>query len=162
MNLYLTRHQYKNTFTEDLWAALEESSQKPVAAVMSTWTKQMGFPVVRVSAKQEAKSTVLTLSQERFCADGNRQSKFYSVNSADPGTFFYLVILNISFIFNFSPRSFLVKIKKEQWLKSKKKNLFFFILTKSGLTEKDKLALICILESCGRPHLNQPFFCLIA
>lgn len=40
--------QYKNTFTEDLWAALEEASNKPVGAVMSTWTKQMGFPVVQV------------------------------------------------------------------------------------------------------------------
>lgn len=40
--------QYKNTFTEDLWAALEEASNKPVGAVMSTWTKQMGFPVVEV------------------------------------------------------------------------------------------------------------------
>lgn len=41
MNLYLTRHQYKNAFTEDLWAALEEASGKPVGAVMGTWTKQM-------------------------------------------------------------------------------------------------------------------------
>jgi hypothetical protein len=41
--------KYKNTFTEDLWAALEEASNKPVGAVMSTWTKQMGFPMVQVS-----------------------------------------------------------------------------------------------------------------
>lgn len=44
--------QYKNTFTEDLWAALEEASNKPVGAVMSTWTKQMGFPVVEASPFQ--------------------------------------------------------------------------------------------------------------
>lgn len=74
MNIYLTRHQYKNTFTEDLWAALEEASKKPVAAVMSTWTKQMGFPVVRVTVTEKPDSTSLTLSQERFCADGNRNS----------------------------------------------------------------------------------------
>ncbi|KAL0270641.1 UNVERIFIED_CONTAM: hypothetical protein PYX00_007987 [Menopon gallinae] len=71
MNLYLTRHQYKNTYTEDLWTALEEASKKPVAAVMSTWTKQMGFPVVRVTVSQNEDSAVLTLSQERFTADGN-------------------------------------------------------------------------------------------
>jgi len=41
MTTYLTRHQYKNTFTEDLWRALEESSGKPVGQVMGTWTKQM-------------------------------------------------------------------------------------------------------------------------
>lgn len=33
MNIYLTRHQYKNTETEHLWAALGESSSKPVAKV---------------------------------------------------------------------------------------------------------------------------------
>ena len=49
MNLYLSRHSYKNTMTEDLWAALEEASSKPVGAVMSTWTKQKGFPVISVS-----------------------------------------------------------------------------------------------------------------
>ncbi|KAK6630961.1 hypothetical protein RUM44_003133 [Polyplax serrata] len=69
MNIYLKRHQYKNTYTEDLWAALEEASNKPVAAVMSTWTKQMGFPVVRVKVDQGPDSTLLTLSQERFCVN---------------------------------------------------------------------------------------------
>lgn len=55
MHLYLTRHQYKNTFTEDLWAALEEASKKPVGDVMSTWTKQMGFPVVEVTSQSAGK-----------------------------------------------------------------------------------------------------------
>lgn len=72
MNLYLTRHQYKNTFTEDLWAALEEASKKPVRAVMSTWTKQMGFPVIRVtSAEQDGNNRVLTVKQEKFVADNS-------------------------------------------------------------------------------------------
>lgn len=71
MNIYLTRHQYKNTSTEDLWTALQEASSKPVAEVMSTWIKQMGFPVVKVkSAVQKGNSRVLTLEQEKFCADG--------------------------------------------------------------------------------------------
>ncbi|KAL4707753.1 hypothetical protein ACJJTC_014934 [Scirpophaga incertulas] len=71
MNIYLTRHQYKNTFTEDLWAALEEASNKPVGAVMSTWTKQMGFPMVQVSSEQRGKDRKLTLTQQKFCADGS-------------------------------------------------------------------------------------------
>ncbi|ODM99382.1 Puromycin-sensitive aminopeptidase [Orchesella cincta] len=70
MNLYLTRHQYKNAFTEDLWAALEEASGKPVGAVMGTWTKQMGFPLIRVLAsRQEGTNRVIELSQEKFCTD---------------------------------------------------------------------------------------------
>ncbi|CAG9561275.1 unnamed protein product [Danaus chrysippus] len=72
MNIYLTRHQYKNTFTEDLWAALEEASNKPVGAVMSTWTKQMGFPMVEVSSEQRGNDRVLKLTQKKFCADGSQ------------------------------------------------------------------------------------------
>lgn len=49
MHLYLSRHKYKNTFTEDLWAALGEASGKPIQAIMSSWTQQMGFPVIKVS-----------------------------------------------------------------------------------------------------------------
>jgi len=49
MNQYLTRHQYSNTFTEDLWKSLYEASGKPVDNIMTTWTKQMGFPVLKVS-----------------------------------------------------------------------------------------------------------------
>ncbi|XP_072947418.1 puromycin-sensitive aminopeptidase [Epargyreus clarus] len=72
MNLYLTRHQYKNTFTEDLWSALEEASNKPVGAVMSTWTKQMGFPMVQVTSETRGRERVLTLTQQKFCADGSQ------------------------------------------------------------------------------------------
>ena len=38
--------------TEDLWESLEKASNKPVATVMSTWTKQMGYPVLSVEGKQ--------------------------------------------------------------------------------------------------------------
>lgn len=77
MNLYLTRHQYKNTKTEDLWAALEEASSKPVAQVMSTWIKQMGFPVVSVSSQQAGSKRVLTLKQDKFTADGQTSKEDY-------------------------------------------------------------------------------------
>jgi puromycin-sensitive aminopeptidase len=70
MNSYLSRHSYKNTMTEDLWAALEEASSKPVGAVMSTWTKQKGFPVISVSSRNDGNTRILTLTQEKFCADG--------------------------------------------------------------------------------------------
>ena len=69
--MYLSRHAYKNTLTEDLWVALQEASQKQVANVMSTWTKQKGFPVIKVSSRQDGDSRILTLTQEKFCADGH-------------------------------------------------------------------------------------------
>ncbi|XP_037078084.1 puromycin-sensitive aminopeptidase-like [Pollicipes pollicipes] len=70
MNLYLRRHQFGNTFTEDLWAALEEASGKPVGDVMSSWTRQTGYPVVSVAERQEGNARVITASQRRCLADG--------------------------------------------------------------------------------------------
>ena len=40
------------SFQGDLWTCLEHASSKPVGAVMETWTEQMGFPVLSVSAEQ--------------------------------------------------------------------------------------------------------------
>ncbi|XP_011165084.1 puromycin-sensitive aminopeptidase isoform X2 [Solenopsis invicta] len=71
MNLYLKRHSYANAETEDLWAALEEVSNKAVRRVMSSWTKRQGFPVVKVDYRQEGDNRILSLSQERFLADGS-------------------------------------------------------------------------------------------
>lgn len=68
---YLLKFQYQNTVTEDLWSALEKASGKPVAQVMSTWTKQMGFPLLKVQLlHQEDDSITISISQSRFCADG--------------------------------------------------------------------------------------------
>ncbi|ALC43653.1 Psa [Drosophila busckii] len=73
MNLYLTRHQYKNTCTEDLWEALQEASSKNVAAVMSSWTQYKGFPVVSVESEQKNETQrILRLKQSKFTADGSK------------------------------------------------------------------------------------------
>ena len=47
--------------TEDLWAHLAEASGKPVATVMSTWTQQMGYPVLSVEGKQVKSSSLWAL-----------------------------------------------------------------------------------------------------
>uniref|UniRef100_A0A8C9VED8 Aminopeptidase n=1 Tax=Scleropages formosus TaxID=113540 RepID=A0A8C9VED8_SCLFO len=70
MNIYLTKFQHKNASTEDLWDCLEEASGKPVAAVMSSWTKQMGFPIIVVDQEQHGEDSVLKISQKKFCASG--------------------------------------------------------------------------------------------
>jgi puromycin-sensitive aminopeptidase len=67
MNLYLTRHSYANAQTSDLWKALGEVTSQPIEAMMSTWTKQMGYPLVSVAiAKGPDGSRVLKLKQEKF------------------------------------------------------------------------------------------------
>ena len=62
MHSYLTKYAYKNTETPQLWTELEAASGKPLAAVMSTWTGQMGFPVIQVKSRQEGGDRILTLS----------------------------------------------------------------------------------------------------
>ena len=80
MKGYLTKFSYKNALTADLWTSLEEASGKPVAKVMSTWTGQMGFPVIKV--KHSPGEKMLTLTQEKFDADGgaSEESKKYHWN----------------------------------------------------------------------------------
>uniref|UniRef100_A0A7S2UHQ9 Aminopeptidase n=1 Tax=Attheya septentrionalis TaxID=420275 RepID=A0A7S2UHQ9_9STRA len=48
MKIYLKRHAYGNAVTEDLWAALEEASGAPVAALARPWTSQTGFPILKL------------------------------------------------------------------------------------------------------------------
>lgn len=68
MTLYLNKNSYSNVTTEDLWIALEKSSNKPIKNVMSSWTNQAGFPLITISEKvsNSTNSRILTLSQERF------------------------------------------------------------------------------------------------
>ncbi|XP_069607811.1 puromycin-sensitive aminopeptidase [Ranitomeya imitator] len=70
MNQYLTKFQEKNAATEDLWESLEQASGKPIADVMSSWTKQMGFPLIYVESEQKDETRILKLSQRKFCASG--------------------------------------------------------------------------------------------
>lgn len=72
MHLYLSRHEYGNTCTEDLWSALGEASGKPIEKIMNTWTKQMGFPVIKVTQDNRGNEIVLKLHQEKFTADGSK------------------------------------------------------------------------------------------
>uniref|UniRef100_H2Z0A6 Aminopeptidase n=1 Tax=Ciona savignyi TaxID=51511 RepID=H2Z0A6_CIOSA len=80
MNAYLKKHAYKNAFTEDLWEALGEASGKPVQQVMTTWTKQMGYPVLDVQIKERTDNSItLSLAQSKFRA--NSMSKNIGVAS---------------------------------------------------------------------------------
>ena len=69
---YLEKFSYQNTQTEDLWKCLEEASGKPVEKVMSTWTLQMGFPMIDVSIKDSTENSVtLNLAQCKYTASSS-------------------------------------------------------------------------------------------
>ncbi len=78
LKLYFEKHQYRNTKTEDLWESLNKAAlhlklDKSVADVMSTWTQQMGFPVV--SVRPGSQDGAFILEQKRFLADGSSDGK---------------------------------------------------------------------------------------
>ena len=70
MKDYLTKFAYKNAATEDLWDALEAASNKPVRRLMSGWTTQKGFPWISIGYESAGNQTKLTLTQNKFSANG--------------------------------------------------------------------------------------------
>lgn len=65
---YLNQYQYGNATTMNLWDALEKVSDQKVGNVMSTFTKQKGFPVVEVVQRREAadERVILEITQKKF------------------------------------------------------------------------------------------------
>ncbi|KAF5589510.1 aminopeptidase 2 [Fusarium pseudoanthophilum] len=72
VKLYLRRHEFQRTRPNDLWKAWEEVTREPMAASMSVWTNEAGFPVVRVSEIFDESGNVAgyRLFQQRFFASG--------------------------------------------------------------------------------------------
>ena len=62
VSLYLTKHSYGNTETDDLWEALEEVSKLPVKKVMDSWIFQPGHPMITYSVRDKN----LLVSQKTF------------------------------------------------------------------------------------------------
>ena len=66
---YMTKHQYGNARGRDLWSALQRASGKPVTAIMNSWVKQTGFPVLEVQTRRAKGKTTVRLGQQRFLYD---------------------------------------------------------------------------------------------
>jgi len=75
MRAYMAKHQYSNTTSADLWAALEKASGKPVEKLASDWTLQPGFPLVKVEAVCENGRRKVTLAQEQYRLDEPAQQQ---------------------------------------------------------------------------------------
>lgn len=63
---YLNKFQYRNALTEDLWDSLAEESGLPVREVMTAWTKQVGYPVLKVFNDDSKDTITLRVEQNRF------------------------------------------------------------------------------------------------
>ena len=73
LRAYMREFAYGNAQTDDLWAAWEKASAKPVTEMMSQWTKQLGFPLLTLARVDGAGTGELTLSLEQswYLADGS-------------------------------------------------------------------------------------------
>jgi alanyl aminopeptidase len=69
VQLYLRRHAWGNAVGGDLWAALGEVSGQDVAAVLSAFVDQPGYPLVDV-AIEDAERGLVRLKQSRFANAG--------------------------------------------------------------------------------------------
>ncbi|KAF4696462.1 hypothetical protein FOZ60_000153 [Perkinsus olseni] len=69
VQVYMDRHQYRNTQTSDLWKAFEEASGQPVKEMMDSWTDQMGYPVLEVGPRDSEGNCKVT--QSWFLSDGS-------------------------------------------------------------------------------------------
>lgn len=70
LRAYMREFKYGNATTEDLWAAWELASGKPIKEMMAEWTMQTGFPMLEVVA-WDPSTKRLELRQSRFLADGS-------------------------------------------------------------------------------------------
>ena len=64
---YLKKFSFSNASGEDLWKSLGAASKLPVTKVAKDWLTRPGFPVVKVSAKENR----ATLTQRRFIVTGS-------------------------------------------------------------------------------------------
>lgn len=69
---YMKAHSYANADTSDLWKALSESARQDIAAMMSSWVNQAGYPLV----KAVWQGTSLLLDQHRFLYDAAQRNRF--------------------------------------------------------------------------------------
>jgi aminopeptidase N len=67
---YIRDHAYGNTTTDDLWAAMDKESQRPVSQIAHDFTLQAGVPLVsEVSRRCLGGKTALGVAQGRFAID---------------------------------------------------------------------------------------------
>jgi len=75
LHTYLKSHAYGNAGTEDLWLALSESSSLNISNILSRWTTEAGYPIVRMDIKKNNSS--LKLTQERFLLTSSDDGKYW-------------------------------------------------------------------------------------
>ena len=69
LQIYLKKHEYNNTTTDDLWSALEKASNQPVKEIMHSWINQTGYPIIETRHT----NSILKLIQKRFLLEDQKK-----------------------------------------------------------------------------------------
>jgi len=68
---YIKTHAYGNTDSSDLWKSWGEAYGGFIVPMMTSWTEQTGFPLIRIISEEwTSTEAIFTISQERFLSDG--------------------------------------------------------------------------------------------
>eukprot|EP01080_Neovahlkampfia_damariscottae_P006398 gene6398-10405_t len=114
---YLTKYQYSNTVTEDLWESLSQVAKKPVKEVMDTFIKQEGYPVISVKETiDDDLNMTLEFHQQRFFLSGieKENETLWQI----PVTIKTKSGEKFDFIFKERETKFTIKLKsKDDWVK---------------------------------------------
>ncbi|XP_003578027.2 aminopeptidase M1-C isoform X1 [Brachypodium distachyon] len=94
---YMKKFAYSNAKTEDLWAVLEKETGEPVKDLMTTWTKQKGYPVINAKIK----GNDMEIEQAQFLSDG----------SSGPGTWIVPITSGCGYD---TQKKFLLKLKRDK------------------------------------------------
>lgn len=73
---YFKKHAYKNTFRDDLWTEMSESSGLNIQELMTPWLTQSGMPVVKITKNDDG---TRTLTQERFVLDTDKDQQIWPI-----------------------------------------------------------------------------------
>ncbi|KAF8892603.1 leucyl aminopeptidase [Infundibulicybe gibba] len=71
VSIYLKKHLYGNTVTNDLWAGVGEATGMNIVELMDNWMSKMGFPVLTVTETDSG----IHVRQDRFLETGYAQPK---------------------------------------------------------------------------------------
>lgn len=165
MNLYLNHFAYKNAKTKDLWTSLRMASNKPIEKIMSTWTKQKGFPWLSVECSKEGDKTKLVLTQNKFTADGKILDEeadsrwsipIMAVCGSDPSK-----SINLGLLEEKTGEFFIVN-PNDDWVKLNPGSVGFYRVAYPEEMAKKLLPAITnqVLPSLDRLNLQSDFFAL--
>ena len=104
---FLTKFSYKTAVTKDLFDELSQVSGLDVSAIMDTWTRQKGFPVLTLTKSSDGGYVI---KQERFVTNPGQED--------DPSPFNYKWEIPVTYVTSQNPQE-----KNQVWFKPDQEQL---------------------------------------